>query len=270
MGMTERSITPAIRNRAFDAAAKSPPDRDWRDPGWVAFANRRHDISGIRGVSMMRKAVLALAAMVGVLAYLGLAVLGWGGLGEFFAHPARVVLAITAIALAGVASFTGGNLSPGEREDRGNRWIIAALGAIGLLSAYLPAYCDRVDFWTIDGDGLRWLGVALFAVGGALRLRPVFVLGHRFSGLVAIQPDHELVTHGVYAKIRHPSYAGLLLNAIGWALAFRSALGVMLTALMIPPLLARMRAEEALLSSHFGAEYDSYRARTWRLIPGLY
>jgi protein-S-isoprenylcysteine O-methyltransferase Ste14 len=219
---------------------------------------------------MMRKAVVALAAIVGVLAYLGLAVLGWGGLGEFFVHPARVVLAITAIALAGVAPFTGGNLSPGEREDRGNRWIIAALGVIGLLSAYLPAYCDRVDFWTIDGDTVRWLGVALFAVGGALRLWPVFVLGHRFSGLVAIQPGHRLVTDGVYAKVRHPSYAGLLLNALGWALAFRSALGVMLTALMIPPLLARMRAEEALLSSHFGAEYDSYRARTWRLIPRLY
>jgi protein-S-isoprenylcysteine O-methyltransferase Ste14 len=219
---------------------------------------------------MMRKTVVALATMVGVLAYLGLAILGWGGLEEFFAHPARVVLATVAVVLAGVAPFTGGNLSRGEREDRGNRWIIAALGVIGLLSAYLPAYCDRADFWTIDGDTVRWLGVALFAVGGALRLWPVFVLGDRFSGLVAIQPGHELVTDGIYAKVRHPSYAGLLLNALGWALAFRSALGVMLTVLMILPLLARMRAEEALLSSHFGAEYDSYRARTWRLIPGLY
>jgi protein-S-isoprenylcysteine O-methyltransferase Ste14 len=219
---------------------------------------------------MRSKAGVALATVVGVLAYLGLAVLGWGGLGEFLAHPARVAVAVITVVLAGVAPFTGGNLSRGEREDRGNRWIIAALGLIGLLSAYLPAYCDRVDFWTIDGDTVRWLGVALYALGGALRLWPVFVLGHRFSGLVAIQPGHKLVTDGIYAKVRHPSYAGLLLNALGWALAFRSALGVMLTAMMIPPLLARMRAEEALLSSHFGAAYDSYRARTWRLIPGLY
>jgi protein-S-isoprenylcysteine O-methyltransferase Ste14 len=42
-----------------------------------------------------------------------------------------------------------------------------------------------------------------------------------------------------------------------------------LTTLMIPPLLARSRAEERLLESQFGGEYDAYRARTSRLIPGL-
>jgi protein-S-isoprenylcysteine O-methyltransferase Ste14 len=42
-----------------------------------------------------------------------------------------------------------------------------------------------------------------------------------------------------------------------------------ITALIIPPLLARIRAEERLLHAQFGAEYDAYRARTSRLIPGL-
>ena len=55
-----------------------------------------------------------------------------------------------------------------------------------------------------------------------MRIWPVFVLGHRFSGLVAIQPGHKLVTSGVYGVIRHPSYLGLLVNSLGWALAFRS------------------------------------------------
>jgi len=45
---------------------------------------------------------------------------------------------------------------------------------------------------------------------------------------------------------------------------------VLLTALIIPPLLARIRAEEGLLRTQFGDEYDIYRARTSRLIPGLY
>ena len=35
-------------------------------------------------------------------------------------------------------------------------------------------------------------------------------------------------------------------------------------------LLARVRAEEALLRTQFGGEYDAYCARTSRLIPGLY
>jgi protein-S-isoprenylcysteine O-methyltransferase Ste14 len=75
----------------------------------------------------------------------------------------------------------------------------------------------------------------------------VFVLGRRFSGLVAIQPGHTLVTTGVYRVIRHPNYLGLLVNSLGWALAFRSAVGVLLTALMLLTLLARIRAEETLL-----------------------
>ena len=111
---------------------------------------------------------------------------------------------------------------------------------------------------------------ALFAVGGALRLWPVFVLGRRFSGLVAIQPGHTLVTSGVYGVIRHPSYLGLLVNALGWALAFRSGVGVLLTALLVPPLLVRIHAEERLLRDQFGSEYEAYCRRTWRLIPGLY
>jgi protein-S-isoprenylcysteine O-methyltransferase Ste14 len=192
---------------------------------------------------------LACLTIVGTLAYLGLAVLGWGGVAPF---------------------FSSGNLSRGEREDRANRWVLVAFTLIGLLAGYLPAYTDRKGFWTLDGDPLRWLGVVLFAAGGALRIWPVFVLGHRFSGLVAIQPGHTLVTSGVYGVIRHPSYLGLLVNSVGWALAFRSSVGLLLTALMIPPLLARIRAEETLLRTQFGGEYDAYRARTSRLIPGVY
>ena len=98
----------------------------------------------------------------------------------------------------------------------------------------------------------------------------MFVLGHRFSGLVAIQPGHELLTTGIYRVIRHPSYLGLLVNSLGWGLAFRSGVGVLLTALTVVPLVGRIRAEERLLRPEFGAEYDAYRGRTSRLIPSFY
>ena len=45
---------------------------------------------------------------------------------------------------------------------------------------------------------------------------------------------------------------------------------MLLTALTIPPLRARIRAEETLLRTQFGSEYDAYCKRTSRLIPGLY
>ncbi len=213
---------------------------------------------------------LIAATLFGTFCYLALAVLGWGGFAPFFAHPARTVLAVSTLLMSVAALFSEGNLSVGVREDRGNRWVLAAFGLIGLLQGYLPAYTDRHDFWTIDGDIARWAGVVLFTVGGILRLWPVFVLGRRFSGLVAIQPGHRLVTSGIYGVIRHPSYLGLLISSLGWALAFRSTIGILLVIFMLVPLVARMNSEEALLESQFGAEYADYRRRTRRLLPYLY
>lgn len=219
---------------------------------------------------MMRSALRFALILIGTCLYAGLAVLGWGGFQAFFSHAALTALVVVLFALSIVSFFPGGNLSSGVREQRGNRWVLPVFGVIGLLNGYLPAYTDRNELWTIDGDTVRWIGVMLFALGGALRIWPVFVLRHRFSGLVAIQPGHTLVTSGIYGVIRHPSYLGLLINSLGWSLAFRSWLGVLLTLLLIPPLLARMRAEENLLHSEFGAEYDAYRSHTSRLIPGIY
>ena len=48
------------------------------------------------------------------------------------------------------------------------------------------------------------------------------------------------------------------------------SLGVLLAALILPPLIARIHAEERLLRTQFGAEYEDYCARTWRLVPGIY
>jgi protein-S-isoprenylcysteine O-methyltransferase Ste14 len=214
--------------------------------------------------------VKLVTVVLGTLAYFALAVIGWGGISAFFSNPARTALVVVALVLSVAGLFVGGNLSSGVREDRGNRWVLGAFAVLGILQAWLPAYTDRIDFWTIGGDTVRWIGVVLAAAGGVLRLWPVYVLGNRFSGLVAIQQGHTLVTSGIYRVIRNPSYLGLLINGLGWSLGFRSVVGVLLTALMLIPLVARMNSEERLLQSEFGAEYDAYRARTARLVPGLY
>ena len=225
-------------------------------------------------LSVIENGLAKIAVAVGIVmvtaAFFELAIIGWGGPASFFAHPARIALAISTFLMTAAAVISSGNLSPGEREDRSNRWVIAAFGVLGLLVAYLPARTDRIGFFTLDGESIRWIGVFLFTAGGILRIWPVFVLGRRFSGLVAIQPGHSLVTEGIYGAIRHPSYLGLLVNVLGWSFAFRSGVGVVLTALMIPPLIARIRSEESLLRTQFGSAYEAYCARTFRLIPGVY
>ncbi|WP_026036063.1 isoprenylcysteine carboxylmethyltransferase family protein [Cupriavidus sp. BIS7] len=219
---------------------------------------------------MRPKPGMAFFTIVGSVAYLALPIIAWGGIAPYFADPARTLAVVATMAMAVIAIFSGGNISAGEREDRSNRWVLVAFGVLGLLAGILPAYTDRIGVWTIDGDTVRWIGLALYIVGGTLRLWPVFVLGRRFSGLVAIQPGHTLVTTGIYGVIRNPSYLGFVVNSLGWVLVFRSLVGVLLTVLMLPPLIARIRAEEALLRGQFGDEYERYCAHTWRMVPGVY
>jgi protein-S-isoprenylcysteine O-methyltransferase Ste14 len=169
---------------------------------------------------------MAVLAIVSTLLWLALAAFATGGIGVFLARPQFVALALITLAFVVAALATEAGIRTGVREDRGNRWVLVVFTALGLLHGFLPPYTDRIGFWTLDGDAIRWIGVVLYAVGGVLRLWPVFVLGRRFSGL--------------------------------------------LTALVLVPLVARMNSEEALLASEFGATYDAYKARTWRLIPYIY
>lgn len=208
--------------------------------------------------------------MIGIAMQFGLAIAGWGGVGAFFRHPAMQALAwVTAVGLL-MAVFTQGNLGSGEKEDRGNRWVLVAFTLIAILMAYFSAYTDRIGFWTIDGDTMRWIGVVVCFTGSVLRILPVYVLKNQFSGLVAIQKGHTLETRGLYGVIRNPSYLGMLTTSIGWAMAFRSIVGILLALSLLVPLVARIDAEERLLREHFGAEYEAYFKRTWRLVPWVY
>jgi protein-S-isoprenylcysteine O-methyltransferase Ste14 len=212
--------------------------------------------------------------ITGIIAFtiqFGLAIWGWDGWDAFFAHPQFQALLWVSVGLGILALFSGSSgLSSGEKEDKGNRWVLGAFGVITLLMSYLSAYTDRVGFWAFGGDTLRWTGVVVCAAGGILRLLPVFVLNDRFSGLVAIQAGHKLETRGIYGLVRNPSYLGMIITSLGWVLAFRSGVGVILVAALLIPLVPRIHAEERLLRERFGQEYDEYCAHTWRLVPWIY
>ena len=170
-----------------------------------------------------------------------------------------------------VAWFTGSSgISGGEKHSSASKTILYGFGLVLLLLTLAPPYCDRRDILVIDGDAVRYFGLFLFFAGSILRLVAVFVLGRRFSGLVAIQSDHQLKTDGLYRYIRHPSYAGLIASMIGYVLIFRSLTGLVLIILLVLFLVSRMNDEERFLEAHFGDEYRNYRHRTRRLVPFVY
>ncbi|GAC1333795.1 MAG: hypothetical protein NVSMB14_00710 [Isosphaeraceae bacterium] len=214
-------------------------------------------------------AVLLLMVVLNVL-FLSLTALGWGGWSGLLAHPARVGLVAASLLSTVGLLFSGANLDGFKRPKVHDRWILALFLPLALAMAWLPAYTDRRNLWSLDGDAVRYSGLAILIVGMVLRIGPMYLLGRRFTWPLATQEHHVLVTSGYYRYIRHPSYLGALLIMIGWILVFRSGISFLLVLLIIPFSLFVIPKEEALLSAEFGEEYENYRRRTWRMIPFVY
>ncbi len=214
---------------------------------------------------------IVISSTVGVVIQLSLTILAWSDWSTYFAHPARSWLVIGSFLLLIVAWFTGtSGVSGGVAHSSASKTILYGFGLVILAQVVVPPFCDRRDIWVIDGDPVRYFGLVLFFAGSILRLAAAFALGRRFSGLVAIQSDHQLKTDGLYRYIRHPSYTGLLAAMLGYVLIFRSAIGLLLSVLLFVLLVSRMNDEEKFLETHFGDEYRNYRLRTRRLIPFVY
>jgi protein-S-isoprenylcysteine O-methyltransferase Ste14 len=95
-------------------------------------------------------------------------------------------------------------------------------------------------------------------------------MGANWSVVARLREGHELVTSGVFARLRHPIYTGMACFLVGLAIAFGHAAQLLIAA----PLFAlgtwiRVREEEKLLRAEFGAAFDDYAARVKRFLPGI-
>jgi protein-S-isoprenylcysteine O-methyltransferase Ste14 len=112
-----------------------------------------------------------------------------------------------------------------------------------------------------------WLVIStmLTFAGGALSAMVLARLGKAF----AIMPEaRRLVTAGPYAYARHPLYAVEMITQIGIAMQFEQPWAGLLTAAVLVLQVTRSIFEEQVLSETY-PEYESYRARTARFIPGV-
>lgn len=161
--------------------------------------------------------------------------------------------------LALIAGFTLARRRP-VRRAAGFWPRFAALAGLLLLYTLLllpRAPADRA--WDLAALGVLLAGqffcvVALLQLGRSLSVMP---------------EARRLVTAGLYSRIRHPLYLAEAVATLGVLLQFRSLEALLLVALQFAIQLWRMREEEKVLEAAF-ADYASYRARTARLIPGVY
>ena len=114
-------------------------------------------------------------------------------------------------------------------------------------------------------------GCLVAVAGAALVLRSRAELGPAWSFVPRAGQGTGLVTTGPYRLVRHPIYLGLVLLALGQALAFSSWLACLIVLVGIVPTFAwRARAEDTLLIRTFGARYALYRRQTKIIIPHLF
>lgn len=116
---------------------------------------------------------------------------------------------------------------------------------------------------------LQFSGLGLWAAGGALVLWASRSLGRFMTIQIAVAKNHELVTVGPYAQIRHPTYTGAIFLTVGIALVFLNVLLLAAAVFVIGIANYRARKEEGLLASPeaFGARYLEYMAHTGRFLP---
>lgn len=110
------------------------------------------------------------------------------------------------------------------------------------------------------------IGVVLCAAGVGLATLARIHLGRNWGLPMSRKEAPELVTTGLYAVIRHPIYAAILLailgSAIGQGIFWAPAL-----VLVAPYFVYSARREEKLMMQQSPDRYPAYRKRTKMLLP---
>jgi protein-S-isoprenylcysteine O-methyltransferase Ste14 len=116
-----------------------------------------------------------------------------------------------------------------------------------------------------------WLGL-FFAIAALAMFQLTHrALGRNWSISLDVREDHQLITQGIYRKIRHPMYSAFWLWAIAQALLLPNWVAGLAGLIGFGTLFfGRVAREEQMMTETFGDEYRDYMARTGRVVPRLF
>jgi protein-S-isoprenylcysteine O-methyltransferase Ste14 len=226
-------------------------------------------------MAILIRAIMKL--IIGLVIFIGLPFVGWGitDIQGFIANPARLGYAILIVLMQIIIVIklpeAGRNRGRGKQTVARQRIALLLLQLIPLAIVVIAPYCDRRAIFTINAsEFIRYLGLGLFVLGMIGMHWAEARLDKQFSVQVTIQENHQLITDGPYRYIRHPRYLGIIIFISGIALIFRSWLALILVAALTIVLFWRIYDEEMLMRNQFGAAWDTYCRKSWRLIPFVY
>jgi protein-S-isoprenylcysteine O-methyltransferase Ste14 len=162
---------------------------------------------------------------------------------------------------------------PLDRRQEG-LFILATLRPIGIVLmgaviSYLISPASMAWSSVPLPPWLRWLGVVLAAMAGALLLWAFRRLGKNLTDTVVTRRAHTLVTHGPYRWVRHPFYVSVAMFVLGTALIAANWFFLVAGALAVGLLVLRTPREEERLLARFGDSYRAYMDRTGRFLPQI-
>jgi protein-S-isoprenylcysteine O-methyltransferase Ste14 len=120
-----------------------------------------------------------------------------------------------------------------------------------------------------DSPVIAWAGLAFTVLGIGVMAWSRIALGRNWSAAVTIKQDHELVSSGPYAIVRHPLYSGVLLAMLGTGISFGKLRGFIAFLLTLLGWWLKSKTEERFMLEQFGARYRHYQQQSRALIPWL-
>ena len=150
------------------------------------------------------------------------------------------------------------------------RMAISFTGLGVLPGLFVAAHFPR--FATYEPIALQ-TGLGLLAALLALVLFRLThkALGKMWSVSLDIRDKHKLVTSGIYRRVRHPMYTAFWTMALAQALLLPNWIAGLSGLVGFGTLFfLRVGPEEAMMEETFGEDYRDYKARTARIIPGIY
>src|SRR5260370_24816014 len=196
-------------------------------------------------------------------------------------------------------NLLGGEMTP-DRAMQYAKWCWMLLAIVWLVMAFAIKRAKRresiaerlqytailvIGFWLLFGQARNiawvhsgllhnvpavwWSGLLLTGIGIAIAVFARISLGSNWSGTVTLKEDHELIRKGLYSRIRHPIYTGILLGALGSGMIhgeLRDLLGFLI---LLSSFFIKAKREESFLFQEFGTTFTEHQRRTGMVLPKL-
>jgi protein-S-isoprenylcysteine O-methyltransferase Ste14 len=185
--------------------------------------------------------------------------------------PAPIILFVALVLFLSLVAIKAGGGGPQDEVGSKRSGLSMAGVVVQMLAFFWVGFGNlTIAYAPTSPQALEQAGATLLLTGITCGLfwASKRALGRNWSIVARMRSEHELVTEGPFAHVRHPIYSAMFLWMLAMAVAFGHYWGLIFgVPLYWIGTILRIREEERLLRTQFGADYDAYAKRVKRFFP---